>query len=208
MRTALAHHFVKMLQERINGRCRSVFEHWALATGLRTSSQARPTASPSPRATSPLASMDELSKVTNCSTEVLVSPTLLRLGLSWRTAGDVVELRTLTASAEDTRGRQIHSQLPIWLRPSLRVSARNDAKQPRTVSLMGHVPDEVLAVRSSGGVVEYRVKWQGFASLQSITWELGSQLERMSGFHEALRRFRVKSASVGTTCSTSPVAAG
>jgi len=54
----------------------------------------------------------------------------------------------------------------------------------------------VLGERGHGNVVEYRVKWKGFASSQSVTWELGSQLRRLAGFDDALRRFRAKGATL------------
>ena len=51
------------------------------------------------------------------------------------------------------------------------------------------MPEEVLAERGSGLLVEYRVKWRGFEGSKSATWELGSQLHKLDGFREALDRF-------------------
>ena len=56
----------------------------------------------------------------------------------------------------------------------------------------GHVPEEVLAERGAGRFVEYRVKWRGFSSSQSVTWELASTLAKVDGFDDVLRAFRVR----------------
>ena len=77
-------------------------------------------------------------------------------------------------------------------------SARQPRSLGRSASLTprsrssgaGHEPEEILAARGSGAVVEYRVKWRGFASSQSVTWELGSQLRKMPGFEAVYERFR------------------
>ena len=52
------------------------------------------------------------------------------------------------------------------------------------------MPEEVLAARGTGPFLEYRVKWRGFASSQSVTWVLASQVKTLPGFHEALQRFQ------------------
>ena len=68
---------------------------------------------------------------------------------------------------------------------SLSASRRNRAN-----ALANHVPQEVLAERGSGKVLEYRVKWKGINSSKP-TWELGSQLVKLAGFEEALERFKL-----------------
>jgi hypothetical protein len=126
-----------------------------------------------------------------------------------------------SAPGDDDAKGPSSATLPGWMRASLRnavaeatgpgasgasvasaASARSSALSPRPTksqrsraySLAGHVPEEVLAERGSGSVVEYRVKWKGFASSQSVTWELASQLAKLNGFDEALRIFRATSA--------------
>ena len=47
----------------------------------------------------------------------------------------------------------------------------------------------MLASRGSGKVLEYRIKWKGFASSQSVTWELAAQVKDMPGFSAALAAF-------------------
>ena len=44
-------------------------------------------------------------------------------------------------------------------------------------------------MRGAGKVVEYRIKWRGFASSQSVTWELASQMRGTPGFDAALAAF-------------------
>jgi ankyrin repeat protein len=66
----------------------------------------------------------------------------------------------------------------------------NSFGRRRTGLGAGHEPEEVLAERGTGSYLEYRIKWKGFASSQSVTWELGSQVKALNGFEEALARFR------------------
>ena len=79
--------------------------------------------------------------------------------------------------------------------------ASSAGRRRRSSTSSGHQPEEILAVRGSGGFTEYRIRWKGFSSSQSETWELGSQMKVLPGFAEALGRFEHASAGAGTGSS-------
>ena len=57
-----------------------------------------------------------------------------------------------------------------------------------------HRVEKVLAQRGGDATLEYRVKWEGFSSSGSLTWELGSQLHAgAAGFQDALAEFEATS---------------
>ena len=197
VRTALAHHFVSRMQERNEGCFRGLFVRWVNAVGLKPTIDA-PGAQPA-SAGSNATPVGGMSAGGSSSTDIR-SPALERLGIT---------------PAGSLAGKGEHR--PVWIRSSsllplpevqaaasaaaaaasagAAVSPRDAAR--RSHHFAGHVPEEVLAVRGFGRVVEYRVKWKGFASSQSVTWELGSQLSQLKGFKEALGRFRASRGVAG-----------
>ena len=55
--------------------------------------------------------------------------------------------------------------------------------------------ESVLGARGAGPTLEYRVKWAGFSSKASATWELAAQLRGVRGFADALARFTLAMAA-------------
>ena len=199
VRTAIAHHFVSMLQDRLYGRFRMLFVRWSLATGVQDSTQAKRPAFQA----HPVSS-------TGIDGAPLVAPgpqNLSRFPLALRTNShcSLIPGRDVAApgtdGVSDISSGQLAALSPVWLRPSLRAlevgkvsffagtAGSASLRRTRAVSFAGHEPEELLAERGSGRVVEYRVKWKGFSSARSATWELGSQVRMLSGFEEALRRW-------------------
>ena len=202
VRTALAHHFVSMLRKNKNGRFHGLFVRWALMAGLQPRAATAPEA-PALRVWNDAPAAKGGSDATPAWSDARVSPALQRLGLRPRTPSSSAEPCPSTAVAGLQRSSQLtFSHVPGWIRPPLRASAVSNVETmvattwtwdvTRGLSFAGHVPEEVLAERGRGRIVEYRVKWKGFSSSQSVTWELASQLHTLSGFEEALRRFRMK----------------
>ena len=210
MRTALAHHFVSMLQERIYGRFRTLFVRWAHSAGFLAliTTHVDPTWQTTVLSRGRLNSICDMTCLQGAP---MVSTALQRLGLMpQQLPFPHSVVGNVAASRDDTKtSKQLGASFPTWMRLSLRVStsgqptagtsevpmpplASASSRRTCTSSFAGHVIEEVLAERGNGRVAEYRVKWKGFASSRSVTWELGSHLTKLRGFDDALLRFRTK----------------
>ena len=81
--------------------------------------------------------------------------------------------------------------------PPARPLLKRGASSTQHLAGGGHAPEEVLGERGRGAFLEYRIKWQGFSSSNSVTWELASKMSKVSGFEEVLRRFRAGPGGAG-----------
>lgn len=198
-----------MLQGRMQGCYRGAFIHWVLIAELRSRGEVNRTLT-NTRNTKPQRIVAGLPNGAHPTSGMLFSPALLRLGLSSHVAPVDTEL--------DATGLAFQSPVPGWLRSSLKESVSlhtprlgeaeradviadtasgsslRSVRRMRLASLAAHKLEDILAERGSGRVLQYRVKWTGFASSQSVTWELGSHLSNVCGFREALERFDTKRA--------------
>ena len=198
-----------MLQGRIQDRYRGAFVKWALMADLRAAELRSVTCSDMPEDQSCPGTPNGVRPFIG----VPKSSALIRFGLAPHGFTASLEPRV---SPNFSGNALLQSSFPGWLRPSLRApvalhvqqagevlraggdandssgSSRHPVRRKNPASLAAHIVEEVLAQRGSGRVTQYRVKWKGFASSQSVTWELGSQLHKISGFREVLTRFETK----------------
>ena len=212
VRTALSHSFVSALQQRMEMITAHAFTSWAKAAGLTTTSKScQSSQMASGTANCPVEVSD--GTASSASATAVISPALRRLGAreSFGKHGQIaIELFDPAADQAAPNSASTIPSPPVWIRRATSFGSRAErrdgrdatpaAPEPaqllmRRTAFGAHRPEEVLATRGGGKIIEYRIKWKGFASEQSATWELASQLQQLVGFKEALARFEQRETS-------------